>query len=149
MRLPHSMFTDAAGNSNLPPNRMVINVQPDEGISLRFEGKVPGQGVRVQSAIMDFDYLGQFGGTIPEAYGHLLLDAMCGDRSLFKDRQEIEAAWRIVTPICKYWAEHKRKDIQTYDSGSWGPDSAEALFQGNGHWHNPEGTLTRWRKNQV
>ncbi len=146
---PHALFTDATGKSTTSPNRMVINVQPDEGISLRFEGKVPGQGVHVQSAVMDFDYLQQFGGTIPEAYGHLLLDAMNGDRALFKDRHEIEAAWRIVTPVCDYWASNPRKDMQTYAAGSWGPDAADKLFAGDGHWHNPEGQITRWRKENM
>jgi glucose-6-phosphate 1-dehydrogenase len=102
---PHSMFRDPeTGESSLVHNRLTINVQPDEGISLRFEGKVPGPGLDVQSAGMDFDFIHQFGGHVPEAYGHLLLDAMQGDRSLFKDRYEIEAAWRIVMPVLDYWA---------------------------------------------
>ncbi len=146
---PHCMFTDSTAGGipcELKPNRLVINVQPDEGISLRFEGKVPGQGVNVKSAILDFDYTEQFGGHIPEAYGHLLLDAMVGDRSLFKDRHEIEAAWRIVMPVLREWESHAREQMHTYEAGSWGPAAAEDLFRGSGHWHNPEGELSRWRK---
>jgi glucose-6-phosphate 1-dehydrogenase len=147
---PHCMFTETAGEHSpvcdLKPNRLVINVQPDEGISLRFEGKVPGQGLSVKSAVMDFDYLQQFGGRIPEAYGNLLLDAMAGDRSLFKDRHEIEAAWRIVMPVLDHWAANPGVNMHTYDAGSWGPAAAEGLFRTSGHWHNPEGELSRWRK---
>lgn len=138
---PHSMFAD-----DRPPNRLIINVQPDEGISLRFEGKIPGQGMELASAIMDFDYVSQFGGKIPEAYAHLILDAMQGDQSLFKDRHEIESAWRIVTPVLDAWANDTDSPIPTYESGSWGPPEAENLFN-TGHWHNPEGSSTRWKKN--
>jgi hypothetical protein len=84
----HPMFRNADGSSAARPNKLKITIQPDEGITLRFEGKVPGQGMNVRSAVMDFDYVDQFGGQIPEAYAHLLLDAMQGDRSLFKDRHE-------------------------------------------------------------
>lgn len=143
---PHQMFCAGSGDQQVAPNRLVINIQPDEGISLRFEGKVPGQGMDVRSAVLDFDYLDQFGGHIPEAYAHLLLDAMQGDRSLFKDRHEIEAAWRIVSPVLDHWAANPRKNMHEYPAGSWGPDAAEDLFAGDGHWHNPEGVSTRWRK---
>ncbi len=143
---PHFIFKHHDGKAmDRPPNRLVINVQPDEGISMRFEGKVPGQGMRMKSAVMDFDYTSQFGGEIPEAYSHLLLDAMLGDQSLFKDRHEIEAAWRIVMPVLRHWENNPRHNMYTYPSGSWGPEEAEALFR-RGHWHNPEGQITRWRK---
>ena len=145
---PHSLFANAAGKNMLAPNRLVINVQPDEGISLRFEGKVPGQTLETKSAVMDFDYAEQFGGDIPEAYANLLHDAMRGDRSLFKDRHEIEAAWRIVMPVLDYWKENPGVDMHEYGSGSWGPDEAERLFKGDGHWHNPEGESSRWRSDE-
>ncbi len=145
---PHCLFNQPGGDCDyrLAPNRLVINVQPDEGISLRFEGKVPGQDLRIQSAIMDFDYVQQFGGSIPEAYAHLLQDAMRGDQSLFKDRHEIEAAWRIVTPVLDHWKMNPGSSMQSYPMGSWGPNAAERLFAGHGHWHNPEGQLTRYLK---
>ena len=142
---PHCLFaTVVSGPDCRPPNRLVINVQPDEGISLRFEGKVPGQDVAMRSAIMDFDYLAQFGGQVSEAYATLLLDAMTGDQALYKDRHEIEASWRIVEPIMNRWAEHPGEQMGAYPAGSWGPDAAEALFDGDGHWHNPEGPITRY-----
>ncbi|MBI1372262.1 MAG: glucose-6-phosphate dehydrogenase [Phycisphaera sp.] len=139
---PHTLFVQERGER--PPNRLTINVQPDEGISLRFDGKVPGQGLKLKSAIMDFDYLDQFGGQIADAYTHLLIDAMTGDRSLFKERSEIEAAWRIVMPVLNHWAALPRKGMHTYAAGSWGPEAAEDLYAGKGHWHNPEGQSTRF-----
>jgi len=143
---PHQIFAHLGAGGRRPPNRLVINVQPDEGISLRFEGKVPGQDLTLESAVMDFDYHEQFGGHISDAYAHLLLDAMLGDRALFKERHEIEAAWRIVTPISERWAAAPRAGMCEYPSGTWGPAEAEALFEGHGHWHNPEGQSTRHLK---
>ena len=141
----HSMFCHEDGTPATRPNKLNITIQPDEGITLRFEGKVPGQGMKVRSAVMDFDYVDQFGGYIPEAYAHLLLDAMEGDRSLFKDRHEIEAAWRIVMPVCDYWAAHPRQGMHTYPAGSWGPEAADRLIV-SGHWHNPAGAVSRYQK---
>ncbi|MDX1565668.1 MAG: glucose-6-phosphate dehydrogenase [Phycisphaeraceae bacterium] len=147
---PQRLFKDRPEfREQLNPNRLIINLQPDEGISLRFEGKVPGQELKARSAILDFDYLEQFGGSMPEAYAHLLEDAMRGDQSLFKDRHEIEAAWRIVMPVLEHWAAHPRQEMHVYPAGTWGPDEAEDLFQGSGHWHNPEGALSRYLKEPV
>ena len=141
----HSMFRHEDGISAPRPNKLKITIQPDEGITLRYEGKVPGQGMKVRSAVMDFDYVDQFGGHIPEAYAHLLLDAMTGDRSLFKDRHEIEASWRIVMPVCDWWASHPREGMHIYPAGSWGPAAADALLV-SGHWHNPKGQVSRYQK---
>lgn len=125
-----------------PPNRLCINIQPDEGISLRFDGKVQGRN-EITSAVMDFDYSDQFGGRIPDAYANLLHDAIRGDQSLYKDRHEIEAGWRIVMPILDYWAGHPTEGIERYAVGSWGPVGAARLFNGQGNWHNPDGHRTR------
>jgi glucose-6-phosphate 1-dehydrogenase len=143
---PHSLFSDPGIEElvDIPrSNRLIINIQPDEGISLKFEGKVPGQGLKLRSAIMDFDYLSQFGGEAPEAYATLLLDAMSGDQTLFKDRFEIEAAWRIVMPVLDYWKENPALDYPNYASGSWGPDSSDKLMGFHRNWRNPEGTVSR------
>jgi len=141
---PHSLFASNDGVDELPPpNRLVVNIQPDEGISLRFEGKVPGQGLQLSSAIMDFDYVNQFGGESPEAYATLLLDAMSGDQTLFKDRFELEAAWRIVMPILEYWAENTDLNLPNYSAGSWGPDSSDFLMGDQRKWRNPEGKVSR------
>ena len=146
---PHIMFHDVCDPRYLgvcrPPNRLVINVQPDEGINLRFEGKVPGQDMRLQSAVMDFDFKQQFGGDGLDAYATLLLDAMRGDQALFKDRHEIEAAWRVVQPVLEHWSRSGPDDLAFYPAGSWGPDEAQRLFPGYGEWRNPEGKSSRSR----
>ncbi|MBN2575036.1 MAG: glucose-6-phosphate dehydrogenase [Deltaproteobacteria bacterium] len=124
-------------------NRLVVNVQPDEGISLRFEGKVPGHGLHLASALLDFDYQRQFQAEPSEAYATLLLDAIAGEQSHFKDRNEVEAAWRIVMPVLDYWRDHPREGLASYASGSWGPTDADDLIKPWGRWHNPEGPLSR------
>lgn len=127
-----------------PANRLIINIAPREGISLRIEGKVPGPGLRMESAKLDLDYLQRFGGEVIEAYGPLILDAIRGDRTLYKHRDEVEGGWRICDPVIH--SQELRQRIATYDSGSWGPAEADALLTGRpghpGHrperrWHNP------------
>lgn len=140
---PHCLFADADAERCPRPNRLVVNVQPDEGISLRFEGKVPGEAMTIRSAIMDFDYGEQFEADPPEAYAHLLLDAIEGDRSLYKNRREIEAAWRIVEPVLEAWAAEGGGSIPTYEAGSWGPVEADRLIAADGQWRNPEGKVSR------
>lgn len=124
-------------------NRLVVNVQPDEGISLRFEGKVPGLGLKIQSAELDFDYGRQFSADPFEAYATLLLEAIRGDQSHFKDRHEIEAAWRIVMPVLDYWKEHPREGLVGYPAGSWGPVAASELIKPHGPWRNPQAPVSR------
>lgn len=132
---PHRLF-DPSTSGSLTNNQIVINVQPDEGIRLRFEGKVPGLGTKIKSVVMDFDYAEQFQAKPPEAYATLLLDAMRGDQTLFKQREEIEQAWRIVQPVIDHWAEDADGPIPTYTAGSWGPAAAEVLLARDGrHWH--------------
>jgi len=110
---PH-LFRNVDGGEIRPsPNRLIVNVQPDEGISLRFEGKVPGLGLHIQSAVLDFDYRQQFKAEPFEAYATLLLDAIRGNQSLYKDRHEIEAAWRIVMPVLDYWQGHLARTSRT------------------------------------
>jgi glucose-6-phosphate 1-dehydrogenase len=140
---PH-LFRDS-DNRPLRPrhNQLVVNVQPDEGISLRFEGKIPGQGMRLQSALLDFDYQAQFKAEPFEAYALLLLEVVKGDQSHFKDRHEVEAAWRIVMPVLDYWRDHGKAGMETYPSGSWGPTGADALIRPHGRWRNPEGDGSR------
>ena len=131
---PHGLFNLPNGIS---PNQIVINVQPDEGIRLRFEGKVPGIGMKIKSVVMDFEYAEQFQAKAPEAYATLLLDAMRGDQTLFKQRDEIEQAWRIVQPVLDEWAKDADSPLPTYASGTWGPTEGDALLgRGDRHWHN-------------
>jgi glucose-6-phosphate 1-dehydrogenase len=138
------LFRDADNRPVRPRhNQLVVNVQPDEGISFRFEGKIPGQGMRLHSALLDFDYQAQFKDVPFEAYGMLLLEAVRGDQSHFKDRHEVEAAWRIVMPVLDYWRDHGKEGMETYASGSWGPAGADALIKPHGRWRNPEGDGSR------
>ncbi len=117
-------------------NRIVINIAPSEGISLRVDAKVPGSGLKISSAKLDLDYAKAFGGEQIEAYGPLILDAIKGDRSLYKHRDEVEGSWRICEPFIKN--PQLRASIETYKPGSWGPPAADLLLARDGReWHNP------------
>lgn len=118
------------------PDRLIISIAPREGVCLHLRGKVPGPGVKIDTAALDFDYVERFGGEPQEAYGPLLLDAMRGDRTLYKHRDEIEGAWRVCQPLLDSKA--LRASIETYEPGSWGPSSADQLLAREGRaWHNP------------
>ncbi len=135
---PHCLFSHQKGlMKGLPPNQIVINVQPNEGIRLRFEGKVPGGGMKIKPVVMDFDYQEQFQAKPQEAYATLLLDAMRGDQTLFKHRDEIEQAWHLVQPVLDYWQATADDDLPNYPAGSWGPSSSDIMMaRANRHWHN-------------
>jgi glucose-6-phosphate 1-dehydrogenase len=135
---PHLFRNVDGGHVSPRHNQLVVNVQPDEGISLRFEGKVPGQGMHLESALLDFDYKEQFKAAPFESYAMLLLEAVKGDQAHFKDRHEVEAAWRIVMPVLDHWRDHPGAGLETYASGSWGPAGANALIKPFGKWRNPE-----------
>lgn len=123
-------------------NRLVINIAPSDGISLRVVGKVPGSSLRLDTAKLDLDYLERFGGEVIEAYGPLLLDAMRGDRTLYKHRDEVEGGWRICQPLLD--SAILRESIQTYAPGSWGPVSSDELLRAHAHvWHNPVASEVR------
>ncbi len=121
----------------LEPDALVLRIQPDEGISLRFGAKVPGHDFRVRTAAMDFSYARTFAEASPEAYERLLFDALVGDPTLFIRSDEVVQSWRIVDPIIARWAEMDGR-IPLYEAGSWGPAEAEALLGRDGRrWHNP------------
>ena len=135
-RTPHCLFADTA--RALKPNQIVINVQPDEGIRLRFEGKVPGSSMKIKDVIMDFDYVQQFQTKPPEAYATLILDAMEGDQTLYKHREEIEHCWRIVQPVLDDWSEQSQDNLPNYAAGTWGPSTSDIMLAREGRqWHNP------------
>jgi glucose-6-phosphate 1-dehydrogenase len=113
-------------------NVLVIRIQPDEGVSLRMQSKVPGASVRVQPVKMDFRYGTSFGKASPEAYERLLLDAMAGDATLFARRDEVEEAWRFIDKIEEQWASDKQAGLAFYPAGSWGPTEADALIESDG-----------------
>lgn len=120
------------------PNRIVIEIAPHEGVSLRFEGKVPGRGLRIESVAMNFDYVKRFKAEPVEAYGPLILDAMRGEQTLFPHRQEVEGAWRAVMPFLgEDSAPLRRSMAANYQPGSWGPKAADDLLGREGRaWHN-------------
>ncbi|HWH34356.1 MAG TPA: glucose-6-phosphate dehydrogenase, partial [Acidimicrobiales bacterium] len=121
----------------LGPNALVLRIQPDEGITLRFGAKVPGQAFDVRSVSMDFSYGAAFAEEAPEAYERLLLDALVGDPTLFIRNDEVEQAWRIVQPILDAWAGDDAEPAG-YDAGTWGPPEAEALLAADGRcWRRP------------
>jgi glucose-6-phosphate 1-dehydrogenase len=115
----------AAGSQNV----LVIRIQPDEGVSLRMQSKVPGASVRIQPVKMDFNYGTSFGKASPEAYERLLLDAMAGDATLFARRDEVEEAWRFIDDIELAWHGDSEPGLFFYPSGSWGPTEADQLIE--------------------
>ncbi|MFO0827574.1 MAG: glucose-6-phosphate dehydrogenase [Phycisphaerales bacterium] len=121
-----------------PPNRMIIGIAPRGEFSLRFECKVPGSGLRVDSLAMDVDYEKHFNVPAVEAYGPLIIDAMRGDQTLFKHRVEVEGAWNAVMPFLDERSKPLRKNIAAnYACGSWGPACADELLARDGRaWHN-------------
>jgi len=141
---PHLMFGGADGHDPLQPNTLVMRVQPNEGISLSFEVKVPGaavamtQHVEVSPVEMDFTYAEAFGETAAPAYETLLLDVMIGEMTLFTRSDEVEAAWRLIDPLLEYWDKHPATPMPTYAAGSWGPCEADDLIgKMNGGWREP------------
>jgi glucose-6-phosphate 1-dehydrogenase len=134
--VPHLPFgsKDARG---LGPNALVLRIQPDEGITLRFGAKVPGQAFRVRSVSMDFSYGAAFLEETPEAYERLLLDAMVGDPTLFIRSDEVEQAWRIVEPLLEAWQDDD-VPLAQYPAGAWGPVEADRLLARDGRqWRSP------------
>jgi glucose-6-phosphate 1-dehydrogenase len=127
--VPHRLFTDS--DSPLQPNVLVIRIQPNEGISLRFAAKLPGQTLRIRSVNMDFRYGSSFGVKPPEAYERLLLDCMLGDSTLYARRDMVERGWEIVTPILEGWKK-PAPDFPNYEAGSWGPQAAFEIIERDG-----------------
>jgi glucose-6-phosphate 1-dehydrogenase len=125
--LPHGLFKSAPGATE-EPNALVMRLQPDEGISLRFAAKVPGGGIAIRGVTMDFRYGAAFGSSTPEAYERLILDALRGEATLFTRADEVEAQWGFIDPIFEGWAAHGAP-IARYPAGSWGPAEADALVE--------------------
>ena len=135
-RPPHLPFAGKLVRG-LQPNALIFRIQPDEGISLRFGAKVPGQDYRVRTVTMDFSYKEAFGADPPEAYERLLLDAMIGDPTLFIRTDEVEQAWRLLEPVQEAFAEGY-PHLSAYNAGTWGPLEAARLLEPEGYeWVNP------------
>ena len=128
-RAPHLPFS-ATDTKELGQNAIVIRVQPDEGVTVRFGSKVPGSAMEVRDVNMDFAYGESFTENSPEAYERLLLDVLIGDPPLFPRHQEVELSWMVLDPIEEFWAEHGKPE--QYPAGSPGPPSADALMARDG-----------------
>jgi glucose-6-phosphate 1-dehydrogenase len=134
-RAPHLPFA-ASSTEELTHNALVIRVQPDEGVTIRFGSKVPGTAMEIRDVNMDFAYGGTFTESSPEAYERLILDVLLGEPPLFPRHEEVELAWKILDPIVDYWAKHGAPD--TYESGTWGPASADKMLARDGRgWRRP------------
>jgi glucose-6-phosphate 1-dehydrogenase len=130
---PHAVFNE----SEMPPNLLILRIQPEEGISLKFVSKRPGTGMRLRPVSMDFNYGSSFGERSPTAYETLLLDAMVGDTTLYTRQDMVEASWAAVQPILDVWAERKF-EFPNYAAGSWGPAGSDAMLARRGHvWRKP------------
>lgn len=126
-RPPGILFTEG-DRFNIAGNTMVIRIQPDEGVTLVMNSKVPGLETRTQPVKMSFSYATTYGSDTPEAYERLILDSMVGDSTLFIRGDETEASWNLVSPILDYWQEQGKVGLYTYAAGSWGPLEAEQLL---------------------
>ncbi len=127
---PLALFGDAM--QGIDPNLLVLRVQPDESISLKFSSKTPGQAINIQPVKMEFDYGTAFGMEPPEAYERLLLDGMLGDATLFTRADEVETAWSRIMPVLEGWQASLPVDFPNYEAGTWGPASADELMARDG-----------------
>ena len=134
--VPNVLFSQGEGDKPAE-NVLVIRIQPDEGISLRMNSKLPGAAIRMEPVKMNFQYATSFGKSSPEAYERLLLDSMAGDATLFARRDEVEEAWKFVDHIQKAWHESDKIPMAKYDAGTWGPNEADDLIESEG---------TDWRR---
>ncbi len=134
-RAPHLPFESTA-TEELGKNALVIRVQPDEGVTLRFGAKVPGTAMEVRDVTMDFGYGHAFTESSPEAYERLILDVLLGDPPLFPRHEEVELSWKVLDPVTSYWAGRGRPE--EYRSGTWGPESADKMMARDGRvWRRP------------
>jgi glucose-6-phosphate 1-dehydrogenase len=122
---PHLIFPHGEG---LSPSTMAIRIQPEEGIALSFNGKIPGPDVRLGNVEMDFAYADAFGGRTPEAYETLLLDCLRGDGTLYSSSDWIEKSWELLMPVLEAWSATSSGRVPSYPAGSWGPKEADRLF---------------------
>jgi glucose-6-phosphate 1-dehydrogenase len=135
---PNILFA-AQSAAKLDPNSLTLRLQPNEGITLRFNGKVPGAATELRPVRMHFSYDSEFGAYTPEAYERLLLEAIASDATLFIRRDEVETAWSIVDGIRDSWADRPLTNREFYLAGTWGPAAADELLAQDGHeWKNPQ-----------
>ena len=132
--IPHSLFS-SAGLAQMPPNTLAFRIQPEEGISLRFQAKRPGSKICIGTLAMSFSYKEIFGVEMPEAYERLLLDSMAGDQTLFTRFDSVATAWQLLTPVLQGW-EHSDQAPTEYPAGSESFPQADMLLEADGRkWH--------------
>lgn len=138
---PHALFhrVHSLGQAS---NQLIIRIQPHEGLALQFGMKVPGAGFNVKDVGMDFHYNDLVDAYVPEAYERLILDVIKGDATLYARGDSVEAAWDFVDPILSAWENQPDLKLFGYPAGTWGPDVADELLNGNGGWRNPCKNLT-------
>ena len=135
---PLILFKRSEAHGQIEPNVLILRIQPDEGISLKFGAKVPGTEMQIRAVNMDFFYGSSFVREQPEAYERLILDCMVGDSTLFTRRDEVEAAWTFIQGILDEWKDEPRETIQTYEAGTWGPQAAdEYIWKDGRRWRRP------------
>jgi glucose-6-phosphate 1-dehydrogenase len=139
---PHLLFTKESG-LGLNSNQLVLRIQPDEGILLKFGMKVPGAGFKVQEVGMDFHYSQLSDTRLPDAYERLLLDCISGDATLYSRGDAVEATWQFIDPVLNYWKENPQTKLYGYPAGTWGPDVSDRLIEGQDEtWRYPCKNLT-------
>jgi glucose-6-phosphate 1-dehydrogenase len=135
-RAPHLPFT-ATATEELGQNALVVRVQPDEGVTVRFGSKVPGAHMEVRDVNMDFTYGESFTESSPEAYERLILDVLLGEPPLFPRHEEVELSWQVLDPVEEHWAAQRGR-LDQYAAGTWGPASGHALLTRDGRcWRRP------------
>jgi glucose-6-phosphate 1-dehydrogenase len=133
----HNEPNDGDDGGEAMPNLLILRIQPEEGISLKFVSKRPGAGMTLRPVSMDFNYGSSFGERSPSAYETLLLDAIVGDATLYTRQDMVEASWSVVQPILDYWGTQKFA-FPNYAAGSWGPAAADEMLARRGHaWRRP------------
>jgi len=133
---PHHLFRSESGK--ISANQLIIRIQPDEGILLKFDMKEPGAGFKTKNVNMDFHYKDLADIRVPSAYERLLHDVMLGDSTLFSRDDEVETAWKFLEPVQKAWANNKAIKVFGYPAGTWGPEHANDLIEGDGlTWRYP------------
>jgi glucose-6-phosphate 1-dehydrogenase len=134
---PHLLFRRDRG-AQVEPNVLVLRIQPDEGMSLAFDAKLPGPELIIRPVEMEFDYGRAFGGEPPEAYERLLLDAMAGDATLYARSDWVDGAWALLAPVIDAWSAGNPRMFPNYDAGTWGPGAADTLIERDGRrWRRP------------
>ncbi|GAA3548738.1 glucose-6-phosphate 1-dehydrogenase [Aeromicrobium flavum] len=134
-KAPHLPFENI-DVTELGHNALVMRIQPDEGVTMRFGAKVPGTTMEIRDVNMDFVYGGSFVESSPEAYERLILDVLLGDPPLFPQHREVELSWQILDPVIEHWS--RKRSIDTYPAGTWGPQSAIDMLARDGRvWRRP------------